>query len=1763
MDKLTSVSSESFLRNQLSSEVESAYEQVLYPKQGYQNKSAIQRSSYSEFIGYLVEVSARLNLLMSSYVIVSRLGFSDAAKAQINQLRNGITPNLKADAQNSMTLVLNSGRSHIIKPSKTFKGGFDFVYSGLPESGISVKPSGYAVYDSTVADKPESINDDILSDASQVYKFLFGKPVSIKEAHTRVINTLSIKSDFSSLDGFLRELGIDLFSDLKLPKVVEGLSDYFKILVIKEPIKRLVTAKLAADNPQTVDNASIVQDEFNYLFNPSIYFSLSMSLPKEWCEYISQVSGSEPVHLNSLNTWVTTWSSVAFSVRGKKGDKDNAKRESGGKLNFKYAPRYILSASHLTQLPQVREKNGFYIENGRTNEDNLYVSSSGSLQWCPKATDVDNSVANDYEAKLDKALELSFEAGTPLVMSMNGSTHPVFELNSPGYKTDIKAVKESLASFGSQILTYNWDYNTIVTSGKSSPEKLVTTSLAGATVPDEITLDNILQMPSHQAFVELAPTYYDEEKFEASVVPGPIITVVRYYEILEKAGRVPKFEALVKQAAAKMNINSLQDPSVVEYDSGLYTYISNDLSSVPLTGDSSKGRFEKTLEEVLFDANGSGRSKLARASLKAGIEIDEDPHYYSTSVSLAKFANVFNYVGGRVIQLAMQELCKIKHSGLKPTKDMAGISADDLVEVVMPVATVLSKYCPGAQAINEKAEQLKAKLKPDENLQIGDLKFPGVNDGVQLFPHQFEGHRVLNNAPKFGFLDVAPGGGKTISALLDIMNLSGKGLIRRPIIFAPNRLVKNWADDLAKITSRWNVIPINLQQFRLWGEERLTKMIQKAPRNTIVVCGYRFLNGDKYALSIGSTSIQVSGTLEFLKKFNFDYICCDESHRTKNARSFTHRGVKQLSTCSTVKFVRLATGSIIQDKLTDVVGQAAIMTSAMFKTADDFEDANIVTDIDPDTGKKIRSWRPDAAENARKILAKNVAVITAKRRDWAFMLPTPDETFIPVAMDVEGDNTHSLMYQAVLKETLDEIKETRPDIIRMLTSSSSEDDDDDEGDGDSKDKAADTNVYTEDDDKSEEISALLEPYIARLEQCLTDPLGDKFGEVFFKGIERGDFVSNKVKRIISRINDHFNVAEFEKGKEYTEWDFCQFKGKTYQLRRFDLELDKQKYKAVKDPASDERWAERSKGKILIFCRYVRSVGAIYEALPPQLKKIAVQFSSGEKGSTQNLAKFKSSPDVQILIANEQAISEGQNLQMAGRLIRVETPWAPGELDQAICRIFRPDPGGKEREMIYLDWIVTNGSLEVPKMGRLIAKMLAKTQFDEYGNKNYDKLQNISLPMIRMDLSTISSTQNLSDIRDTYIDVYQTMASIQGYEFRLRKKAGNTKMLDVTPAPMFEDASIIENVPYVPDQNVADRNNLGLTKASVYIDVNKINDLSKLQGMKAHTEFGNGIIVKVAQAKADGATRNLRQIWVQLAQTGEIYKADPSVVYIADNLTDADLSKLKKVSPWADAKTKKLAEKLELKAEKLREKEERIAAKAMVKAAKMFEKASKVLSKPKKKEKEVEVDTSASLFPVSYNGYLGLKAASDEEGLEKYGFKPFGDFAFLNISKLTEPQYDKLLDYLDDTFEVPNALGKKLLTLGENFNSRTKKFDVDLSSVADFKNFYRISHTKGGKDEDTGKWVLKIYPMVGRNSILLKVDIATNPYIKRYIGKKIPGLPISWDSDDGMEIWMSKLNTQGDVVRKVKEISNDGFTIENFDDVKETLESMKTRNAKKK
>lgn len=380
------------------------------------------------------------------------------------------------------------------------------------------------------------------------------------------------------------------------------------------------------------------------------------------------------------------------------------------------------------------------------------------------------------------------------------------------------------------------------------------------------------------------------------------------------------------------------------------------------------------------------------------------------------------------------------------------------------------------------------------------------------------------------------------------------------------------------------------------------------------------------------------------------------------------------------------------------------------------------------------------------------------------------------------------VYDAILKETLAKIKEDaakNPALQKLLDSLA-------EG--------------TDNDDSEADVAGLLSPYMARLERFLMDPEGDLLGAKL-KGS-----VSPKIQYAITVLKQHFDG--------YTE--------------------------IVKDTGA-EIVHKADPNKVIITCRYKRSAAAMYRNLPPELKRMAVYYDAGH---VQNKQRFDTDPNCRIICAVEHSIIEGFNMQNASRIIRMESLWSPGELDQMTSRIFRPDVDNKfGREHVWLNWIITDNSMETAKIARLISKMMAKAAFDEYGNSEYDRLP--QLPKVRMTLDTFRKSPSFSDYKP-YMDGYRILNKIRGDEFMAARKAtrlkyGDKPFTEIKGGKLPDDFKIIRT-PVFPGSRMPDPLGHGYKLVNTYFleeENAAIRDTpDALVGRPVRTDTGHGIITKV-------------------------------------------------------------------------------------------------------------------------------------------------------------------------------------------------------------------------------------------------------------------------------------------------------------------------------
>jgi len=389
--------------------------------------------------------------------------------------------------------------------------------------------------------------------------------------------------------------------------------------------------------------------------------------------------------------------------------------------------------------------------------------------------------------------------------------------------------------------------------------------------------------------------------------------------------------------------------------------------------------------------------------------------------------------------------------------------------------------------------------------------------------------------------------------------------------------------------------------------------------------------------------------------------------------------------------------------------------------------------------------------------------------------------------------------------------------------------------------------------------------------------------------------------------------------------------------------------------------------------------------------------------------------------------------------------------------------------------------------------------------------------------------------------------------------------------MFKEARILEQVPYVPNLEVPDRHDFGLLRLNEYLQDTEdpavqaiLKDRKNLIGSYVHTEFGNGVISRVGLSrppKVEGisdneleAARRITRVDVQLAN-GDTYSGAATMIFLATNVTKDNVKDFGPTTKLATKRDKALAERARKALERQEAREAKKAAAAAAKTILGLGKKKRA-PKPEPEEDEEEQNLNIELFPVVYNGFLALEGSPEdpEFDIKSYGFKQFGDYAYTIVKD--QKSFEALLDYLDAKFSISTPIFRRLESLQDSFQSgKGRKFAVELAPVAEFKNFYLLRHKLSGKDAK-GRPELKIYPVILNGSLMLTVDIATNPSIKRHLNKVIPGTrSLKFAEASGLNIKF--FNARSELVSFVRSMRAEGVVVTNFAELKQELADLKT------
>lgn len=728
---------------------------------------------------------------------------------------------------------------------------------------------------------------------------------------------------------------------------------------------------------------------------------------------------------------------------------------------------------------------------------------------------------------------------------------------------------------------------------------------------------------------------------------------------------------------------------------------------------------------------------------------------------------------------------------------------------------------------------------------------PLIQKNMAFMPHQAKAENLMRGSPNFAVWSIAAGGGKTLLALTDILKevvaASKRHETSRPLVICPAHLVADYVKEAVYLTEgRVNMIPLTTYSVRRNGFARLAKMVQMAPPNTVFVTDYNFVKGKAEKVSYGIKPIVIFKNVEFLRQFGFDMVICDESHFLKNVSSRSN-AVHRL--ISEIPKKRLASGTLIKDTTTDIVAQMALLDPTVFGNKTKFinDYAQIVK------GEKVLKWRDGAEAEMHKRMREHCVFVSGRRKEWASLLPNPTERFhgvemtrpegVPDANGVIDESTIGLQstgYQSVLEYTIDLINKEMQKNKALK-------------------KAMDT---AQDEEQSESLASLLKPYLSRLESYLAAPSRDILGKTILT--TPNDKMSPKTKKIIEICRHHLGTAI------NASWE--------------------------KDDKTKRQKDGSIFGKILIFTNHIAVAEDVYESLPSDLKKLCIHYTAGQK--LENAAEFENNTHKRIMVGVGDSMNTGLNLQYVSRLIRIETPWTPGDVEQGNSRINRPQLKKNDLRLpkfggsgIFFDTLVVNRSFDITKISRLVAKMIMNSKFDEPNNLAFQAIENV--PIIPMTIGTVENPGTIMAMNDfqtslaPYLQAYGDYTNLIHTDYAEYREANKDKMdpVEVPATGLLPGSKLMSRIPYVPNMAVYGTEQLGLVRYDEYMrqdidydeaedeggedeednenengeDEDEENELKektnaaleeerkKMIGLGAHTEFGDGTIEGVSKA----------------------------------------------------------------------------------------------------------------------------------------------------------------------------------------------------------------------------------------------------------------------------------------------------------------------------
>ena len=498
-------------------------------------------------------------------------------------------------------------------------------------------------------------------------------------------------------------------------------------------------------------------------------------------------------------------------------------------------------------------------------------------------------------------------------------------------------------------------------------------------------------------------------------------------------------------------------------------------------------------------------------------------------------------------------------------------------------AIIFDKYARNFEAVDQQDRTDRAKYTApnlDPNYKLPDIPYMAKERG--LMPHQLNVCNMLRDSPDNAIIAVQAGGGKTPIGVVDILKEMKQGVRGPFLVLCPSHLVSQYVQEFTHFTDgRVNVVAVTKYTIESLGFDALQKTIESAPVNTVVIGDYGLANGQMTVkVGYGTSSTEMYQIVEFLRQFRFQYVICDESHKLKNTSATVSRAVATL--IADIPKKRLASGTFMDNSPSDVAGQMSLLDPTIFGSEEKFNSAY----SESGATTKISKYRPGAEAEIMNKLTTNTRYISVKRKEWAAALP-PREESMDYMVTLSPEQRR--VYNTILQESMEDLElaaQTNPKLAALLGLK--------KGEGADKEQEEILNDLDEDEkgdtDLAGGLDRLLYPYLARLETFVCAPGMDLLGNIELKGDDR---LSPKLAELINIFRNHVEVQKIP-------------------------------------------------GKVLVFANQGNSAQALYDNLPPDIKKRTIHFEAARRDECG--AEFETNPNKMMMIGISQGMDTGLNLQ---------------------------------------------------------------------------------------------------------------------------------------------------------------------------------------------------------------------------------------------------------------------------------------------------------------------------------------------------------------------------------------------------------------------------------------------------------------------------------------------------------------------------------------